>query len=156
VHPELNVAIPSRPVMSRIAHTIERLGLAMAGATCGFYVAANLVRDNDGILDPTGFVVVMSLIGMLGFYLGINMPPYHGRALGSDGMKAGLNPVEWFSAFGTFLTAMAALVSVAAIVLDETPQSGLMFLVGAGWLLGVGMQIGAGAIARLRTTGEPF
>jgi hypothetical protein len=156
VHHELNAAIASSRAMSRIAHTIERLGLAMAGGTCGFYVAANLIRGDAGILDPAGFVIAMCLIGMLGFYLGIDMPPGRGRAIASGSNEAGLNPVEWLSAFGTFLTAMAALVSVGTIVLDEAPQSALMVLVAAGWLLGVGMQVGAGAIARLRTTSDSF
>jgi hypothetical protein len=61
-----------------------------------------------------------------------------------------VDPVELLSATGTFLAAVAALVSVYAIVLDEVPQRVWEFVVGSWWLLGVLMQIGAGLISRLR------
>jgi Zn-dependent alcohol dehydrogenase len=61
-----------------------------------------------------------------------------------------VNPVELLSACGTFLTAMAALVSVTVIILDEPLQLFATVLVGCAWLSGATMQISAGAIARLR------
>ena len=66
------------------------------------------------------------------------------------GATCGSDPVELLSATGTFLAAIAALISVCAFVLDETPQGLGEFVVGSWWMLGIVMQIGAGAIGRLR------
>jgi hypothetical protein len=61
-----------------------------------------------------------------------------------------MDPVEWLSAVGTFLAAVAALVSVYGIVLDEVPPRFLEFVIGSWWMLGIAMQVGAGLIGRLR------
>jgi hypothetical protein len=153
----VNVLPEQRGAISRIAHVIERVGLAMAGTLCGLFVAACVIRGNGGALDTAGFVMTMCLIGMLGFYLGIDIPQARAPALrtGNGRFALEVNPVEWLSACGTFLTAMAALVSVAVIIFDETPQSTLTAAVGCAWLLGATMQVGAGAIVRLCTTSRP-
>jgi hypothetical protein len=139
--------------ISRIAHIVERVGLAMAGMLCGLFVAACVIRGVSGALDTTGFVIAMCLIGMIGFYLGIDIPQARVRAfrIANRGFKPRVNPVELLSAFGTFLTAMAALVAVCVIISDQVPQLTLTVVVGCPWLLGAIMQIGAGAIARLRS-----
>jgi hypothetical protein len=94
----------------------------------------------------------MILVGMVGFYLGIDIPEKGATQmkLALKGPALMVDPVELLSATGTFLAAIAALVSVYAIVFDEVPQRMGEFVVGGWWLLGVIMQIGAGAIGRLR------
>jgi hypothetical protein len=134
--------------ISRIAHVVGRIGLAIAGSLCGFYVAADLLRANLGGLNSTGFVISMSLLGMIGFYLGIDLP--RTRAHGVELTGGSFRLVELLSAVGTLLAAIAALASVYVIVFDEVPRPGWTLVVGLWWLLGVVMQIGAGAMARWR------
>ena len=57
--------------VSRLAHVVERTGLAMAGAMCGTFVAAYLTRAG---IDSIGFIAAMILVGIIGFYLGIDIP----------------------------------------------------------------------------------
>jgi hypothetical protein len=129
-------------LISRLAHVIERTGLAMAGAMCGTFVAALQTRVNPALFDSVGFILLMVLIGAIGFYLGIDIPRLR--------MQPRVDPVELMSATGTFLAAVAALISVHAFVFDEIPRRAWDFTVVSWWMLGVTMQIGAGAIARLR------
>lgn len=131
--------------LSRIAHIVERIGLAMAGALCGLFVAAHVMRANIAPLDSLGFILLMCLVGITGFYLGIDIP---------RGRRSHINRalVEMLSAFGTFLAAAAAVISVYVIVFDDTPPSAWVLAVGCSWVLGASLQIGAGAIARLWST----
>jgi hypothetical protein len=141
-----NTAMQDYLLISRAAHVIERSGLAMAGAMCGTFVAAQMSKVNVALFGSIGFAVWMVLIGMVGFYLGIDTP----RPPEVAGARLRTDPVEWLSAAGTFLAAVAALVSVYGIVLDEVPQRFWEFVFGSWWTLGITMQIGAGLIARLR------
>ena len=136
-----------RSVISRIAHVIGRTGLAMSGAVCGTFVAAQLGRAGAELFDSAGFVASMITIGTVGFYLGVDIPqaPPNGFAGHSKVDLIGL-----FSAQGTFLAAIAALVSVYALVFDEILQRIWEFAIGAWWMIGVVMQIGAGLTGRLR------
>ena len=52
---------------------------------------------------------------------------------------------------GTFLAAVAAVVSVSSIVLDETARAGTALLISFCWGIGATMQIAAGIIARMRS-----
>ena len=142
----------SRVLISRVAHVVERTGLAMAGAMGGTFVAAYLARASIEPFDSIGFIASMVLIGMIGFYLGIDIPLMREADVNSaiKGSGPGVDPVELLSATGTFLAAVAALASVYAIVFDEAPQRVWEFVIGSWWLLGVVMQISAGLIARLR------
>jgi hypothetical protein len=138
--------------VSRLAHVVERTGLAMSGAMCGTFVAAYLARARIDPLDSIAFIASMILIGMIAFYLGIDIPGLRAPHPG-PGLKPPMprwDTVELLSATGTFLAAMAALTSVYAIVFDEAPQGVWEFAIGCWWLIGVAMQIGAGAIGRLR------
>jgi hypothetical protein len=58
--------------------------------------------------------------------------------------------VELLSAIGTFLAAVAAVVSVFSIILDETVHLGSAIVISAAWAIGASMQITAGILARLR------
>jgi hypothetical protein len=131
-------------LVSRAAHVIERSGLAMAGAMCGMFVAAQLAKAGIAPFDTVGFAATMVLVGMIGFYLGIDIPRLPAR------IARHRPAVELLSAAGTFLAAIAALISVGDIVLDEAPQHVWELVVGLWWLGGVMLQISAGAIARLR------
>jgi hypothetical protein len=136
----------------RAAHMLKRSGLAMLGAMSGTFVAAYLGRANIETFASIEFIASMILIGLIGFYLGIDI--YRLRAshinLGTKHPLPQWNLVELLSAAGTFLAAAAALISVYAIVFDEAPQRMWEFAIGCWWLIGVMMQIGAGTIGRLR------
>jgi hypothetical protein len=138
-------------LFSRAAHVVERMGLAMSGATSGTFVAAYLARADIETFNSIGFIASMILVGIIAFYLGIDIPRLHASQvnLGARHPIPQWNTVELLGATGTFLAAVAALTSVYAIVLDEDPQPMWEFAVGC-WLLGAMMQIGAGAIGRLR------
>jgi hypothetical protein len=142
-----NTAMQDYFLISRAAHVIERSGLAMAGAMCGTFVVAQMSKVNVALFGSIGFAVWMVLIGMVGFYLGIDTPRLPAEAAAT---RPRLDPVEWLSAAGTFLAAVAALASVYGIVLDEVPERFWEFMFGSWWTLGITMQIGAGLIARLR------
>lgn len=132
-----------RSPTSRLAHVLERIGLAMAGASCGLFVAAHLGRTGIGLLTSLGAIFAMTVYGAVGFYLGIDIPPHAALAGKPD-------PAEIFSAIGTFLATIAAFVSVFVIVVDGDSGIASTMTIAAIWLLGVTLQIIAGAIARTR------
>ena len=140
-----------RARVRKFAHVLERLGLAMAGAASGLFVAA-LVGSSFAQLASQAFLLVMMLIGAVGFYLGIDTPPlpFH-QADGSDRTTAkGVDAAEFLGAVGTFLGTLSAFGSVSVIVLRYDPHIAWTATAMAGWVLGVTMQIIAGAIARAR------
>jgi len=130
------------------AHVLERLGLAMAGAASGLFVGV-LVGSNVDALTSQGFLLMMMFGGAVGFYLGIDTPalPFHPANGGADDQ---IDTAEFLSAVGTFLATGSAFASVGAIVLRHDPHIAWTSMIMAGWLIGVTMQIIAGAIARLR------
>lgn len=136
----------------KFAHVLERSGLAMAGAAAGLFVAAH-VGTSIGALTSQGFLLIMMIVGAVGFYLGIDTPqvpfqePHEEPA---DGVSGKVDTAELLSAVGTFLAALTAFVSVGVILLRADPHLVLTSMVMAGWLVGVTMQIVAGAIARIR------
>ncbi len=144
-----STAMQDYVLISRVAHVIERCGLAMAGAMCGTFVAAQLAKANVAPFDSMAFIVSMVLLGMVAFYVGIDLPRMPGRPTGEDER---VDAVEVLSAAGTFLATVAALISVFSIVFDEAPQRLWEFVVGSWWLGGVTMQVVAGSIGRLRAS----
>jgi hypothetical protein len=134
------------------AHTLERSGLALAGAACGIFVGAH-VGSSIEWLTTEGFLLVMMISGGAGFYLGIDTPPMHFHPLGQSaqqGLRAQIDAPEFLTALGTFLATLAAFVSVGVIVMRENPALVWTYLVLLAWIAGVAMQIVAGAIARAR------
>ncbi|HKG99738.1 MAG TPA: hypothetical protein VKB08_03310 [Bradyrhizobium sp.] len=145
----------NRSSISRWAHVLERSGLALTGASCGLFVAAHVGRANVDLIGSAATVLAMMLYGGVGFYLGIDLPPAprdHRMHLPlRHGLGSRADVVELLSAAGTFLAAVAAVVSVSSIVLDETPHAGTALLIAFGWGIGASMQIASGIIARTRT-----
>jgi hypothetical protein len=94
------------------------------------------------------------LCGATGFYLGIDLPsvpPDHRMHLPLlRGLGSSWNAVELLSPAGTFLAAVAAVVSVFSIILDETARPGTALLISFAWTAGTTMQIVASIIARTR------
>jgi hypothetical protein len=143
-----------RSTLSRSAHVLERIGLALTGASCGLFVAAHVGRADIDLIGSAAAVFAMMLYGAAGFYLGIDLPPtppdhrMHLLLRPSLGTRA--DAVELLSAAGTFLAAVAAVVSVFSIVLDETPHPSTALVICLSWAIGATMQIAAGVIARVK------
>jgi hypothetical protein len=144
----------TRSIISRWAHVLERTGLALTGAACGLFVAAHVARADIDLIGSTVAVLAMMLYGAAGFYLGIDLPPVppdHRMHLPlRHGLGSSWDTVELLSAAGTFLAAVAAVVSVSGIILDETARPSAALLVSFGWAAGATMQIVAGMISRMR------
>jgi hypothetical protein len=138
----------------KAAHVLERIGLAMAGAACGLFVAVH-VGSSIAVLTSQGFLVVMMIGGAIGFYLGIDTPPLAFQGPNGEPSKGGsvgtIDIAEFLSAVGTFLSTLTAFVSVGVIVLRENPHIIWTIIIMLGWVVGLMMQIVAGAIARIRT-----
>ncbi|KYG22447.1 hypothetical protein SE92_21360 [Bradyrhizobium sp. AT1] len=128
----------------KTAHIFERVGLAMAGAACGLFVGA-YVGSAIPQLTTQGFLLVMMLLGFVGFYLGIDTPQ-----MPFDDAHSQIDAAELMSSAGTLCATLAAFVSVLVIVLRLDPHMGWTWLVFFGWIAGVAMQIVAGAKARMR------
>jgi hypothetical protein len=132
-----------RSSINRIARVLGRSGFAMVGALCGLFVADDMARSDIEMFGSVMFFLAMMLSGIAGFYLGIDVPASSRRVRRGTAAKAAL--AEFLSATGTFLTAAAAIISTAIVVLDELLPLIWMLLVGGAWLVGVTMQIVAGA-----------
>jgi hypothetical protein len=146
----------TRSTISRWAHILERIGLALAGGSCGLFVAAHVGRASIELIGSAAVVLAMMLYGAAGFYLGIDLPPappdhrMHLPLL-RHGLGSRMDAVELLSAAGTFLAGVAAFVSVSSIVLDETAHVGTAVLISLAWAIGTTMQIAAGIVARTRS-----
>jgi hypothetical protein len=137
-----------------VAHVLERIGLAMAGAASGLFVAAH-VGSGIAVLTSQGFIAIMMIGGAIGFYLGIDTPPlaFHGPngELSKGGSGEKVDSAEFLSAVGTFLATLTGFVSISVIVFRENPHIFWTIMIMLGWVVGVMMQIIAGTIARTRT-----
>jgi hypothetical protein len=139
--------------MLLIVHIVQvtgRLGLSMAGAMCGTFVAAQLTMTDAALFDSAGFVALMILVGVFGFYLGIDVPYLRFSLSKPEFDRPRIDPIELLSRIGTFLAAIAALISVYAFVFDESMRPSLQYMVASWWMVGVVLQIGAGLIGRIR------
>jgi len=128
----------------KTAHVFERVGLAMAGAACGLFVGA-YVGSAIAPLTTQGFLLLMMLLGFVGFYLGIDTPQ-----LPFDDAHSAIDAAEFLSAAGTLCATLTALASVGVIVLRLEPHLAWTWLALFGWIAGVAMQIVAGTKARMR------
>jgi hypothetical protein len=116
----------------------------MAGAASGLFVAAH-TGSSISALTSQAFLLAMMIGGAVGFYLGIDTPQ-----LPFDEAHSAIDAAEFLSSAGTLCATLAALASVAVIVLRLDPHMVWTWLVLFGWIAGVAMQIVAGAKARMR------
>ena len=141
-------AAPTRHHLNGFAQVMERTGLAIMGALCGLFVAAMVAKANIEEINSLGALFSAVLYGSLGFYLGTNIPSLSSsRTFSNTG--AGPRTMALASATGTFVAAVAALVSVYMIIFDETLPVMWNVGIGSGWALGVLLQLAAGTAARL-------
>ena len=130
----------------KFAHILERIGLAMAGASCGLFVSAH-VGSTIGALTSQGFLLVMMILGAIAFYLGIDTPQL---AFHSEDGDVSVDAAEFLSSVGTFLATLTAFFSVGIIILRAEPHIGWTVAILIGWVAGIAMQITSGTKARLR------
>jgi hypothetical protein len=144
----------ARSTISRSAHVLERIGLALTGASCGVFVAAHVGRADIDLLGSAAVVFAMMIYGAAGFYLGIDLPhppaDHEVHLPLPHGLGSKADTVELLSAAGTFLAAIAAVISVSSIVLDEIARPASALLICFAWAIGATLQIAAGVIARRR------
>lgn len=133
--------------LNQIVRVLGRAGLAMAGALCGTFVAAQLARASEAF-NSEGIIALTILLGTVAFYLGIDVPRQGQFQASAD--RGTIDKVDLLSATGTFLAALCALISVYALVFDEDLRSGWAVTLGFSWGLGIAMQIGAGFVGRAR------
>lgn len=142
-----------RSAARQLAHVLERFGLAMAGAACGLFVGIQ-VASGIAAFTNQGFLIIMTIAGAAGAYLGIDTPPHRFQPVGVSPLGpryiGRIDSAEMLTAVGTFLAAMAAFASVALIVFDRDVQPGWNTAILIQWSAGVLMQIAAGSIARIR------
>jgi len=135
------------------AKVAERTGFAIMGALSGLYVGALVARIDIEEINSVGVLFLVILYGSVGFYLGTNLPSLPSgvsrRVLSDSGSRPTTNLIALASATGTLIAALAALVSVYMIVLDEIPPVIWNVAIGFWWMLGVLLQLAAGTAARL-------
>src|SRR5439155_20425996 len=100
----------------KFAHFLERIGLAMAGAASGLFVAAH-TGSTISALASQAFLLIMMIGGAVGFYLGIDTPQlaFHRDNGGRGGSSARIDAAELLTATGTFRAAVTAFVPVLGI-----------------------------------------
>lgn len=137
----------------QLSHLLERVGLAMVGAAAGLFVGIHTGSSIDALMNQS-FLIVMTMVGATGFFLGIDTPQhrFQGVSIGLPGYETGkkVDTAELLTAVGTFLAALAAFISVALIVFGREGRFVSSSVILAVWFIGVLMQVGAGSIARLR------
>jgi hypothetical protein len=116
-------------LIMQIVQVTGRLGLSMAGAMCGTFVAAQLTMTNAELFDSVGFIALMVLVGILGFYLGIDLPHLRASLTEPEFDRQRIDSIEMLSKIGTFLATIAALISVYAFVFDETLRRSFEYMV---------------------------
>jgi hypothetical protein len=143
-----DAASQARYHLNGCAQVMERIGLAIMGALCGLFVAAMVAKADIEKINSLAALFSAVLYGSLGFYLGTNIPSLSSRRTFSNSSSP--KTIALASAIGTFVAAVAALVSVYMIIFDETPPVVWNVGIGSGWALGVLLQLAAGTAVRLR------
>src|ERR1700743_1905783 len=140
----------ARSTLSRSAHVIARLGLALTGTACGMFVAEVSARID--LIGSVEAVLAMMLYGAAGFYLRIDLPQvppdHHMRLPPRRGLGTSADMLELLTAAGIFLPAVAAVVSISSIVLGEIVKASSAGIICLSWAIGATMQIAAGVIPR--------
>jgi hypothetical protein len=135
----------------QLSHLLECLGLAMVGAAAGLFVGIHTGID---VLTNQNFLIAMTIVGTVGFYLGIDTPRHRFQGVGISfpgyGTETKIDSAELLTAAGTLLAALAAFTSVLLIVFGREGRVTSSAAILTVWVVGVAMQVGAGSIARLR------
>ena len=101
----------TRSTLSRLAHILERTGLALVGAACGLFVAE--VGRFIEVIGSGEVVFAMIIYGATGFYLGIDLPQvpadYRMHLPLWRGLGNSADMVELLTAAGTFITSVTAI-----------------------------------------------
>jgi hypothetical protein len=140
--------VPPPHQVNDLAEVMERTGFAIMGALCGLFVAAMVAKADIEEINSLGALFSAMLYGSLGFYLGTNIPSLSSsRTFSNSG--SGSKTIALASGIGTFVAAVAALVSVYMIIFDE--RSPVIWNAGIGlwWAFGILLQLAAGTAARL-------
>jgi hypothetical protein len=128
----------------KVAHVVQRCGLAITGVLCGLFVVAHLAKANVDVFDSVGLVFAMIRFGIIGFHLGNDIAPLSRKA--RIGVSPKADVIEIYNSAGAFLATVAAMVSVYVVVFDEVLPAVWVAIVALCWSFGVTMQI----IVRLR------
>src|SRR4030081_1532148 len=106
------MAVRSRA--SRLAHVLERMGLAMAGASGCLFVAVRTASADIALLALPVTIFAMMAYGAIGFYLGIDLPPEASYVAQADAALDESEPrtkwVERLSAAGTLFSTLPAVL----------------------------------------------
>jgi hypothetical protein len=129
--------------LNHLAHTTERIGLAMAGLACGVFVAASVSHANLAAMQSLWTTILIIVAGGIGFFAGVELPPDR------DG-RFGIGFVCMLCGVGTVLAAVAALVAVGLIVFDVEAATAWLVGLFLVWMTGTILQIAAATIARHR------
>ncbi|WP_271582116.1 hypothetical protein [Bradyrhizobium sp. CCBAU 45389] len=146
-----------RSVLIKLAHILERIGLAMVGAAGGLYVAVGMMRMDNDFFRNEWIVLLMMLYGGFGFYVGIDLPSRLAQTVESTRSgewSLGTDAAAIASGAGTFLAASAVFLSVGIIVFDYIMRDGFSVMVACCWAIGTSFQIAAGAIGRSKVIVE--
>jgi hypothetical protein len=136
-----------------LLHVVQRFALALVGASTGLFVGIQTGSTIPALTNST-FLLIMTVIGAIGFYLGINTPAH--RFLGISVNLPGntfdgkVGASELLTTVGTLLAALAAFISVGMIVFVFNSSQLFAGLLLAVWALGALMQVASGAMARWR------
>ena len=140
--------------LNGFAEVMEGIGIAIMGALCGLFVAAMVAKADIEAINSVPALLSAMLYGSVGFYLRTNVPSLSSGSFSTTSLDPKTNPIALARALGTFVAAVAALVSVYMIIFDETPPAIWNVGLGFGWAFGVLLQIAAGTAARLGQYGS--
>jgi hypothetical protein len=141
--------------LNGLAEVMEGIGIAIMGALCGLFVAAMVAKADIEAINSVPALLSAMLYGSVGFYLRTNVPSLSsGGSFSTTSLNPKTNPIALARALGTFVAAVAALVSVYMIIFDEAPPAIWNVGIGIGWAFGVLLQFAAGTAARLRQYGS--
>ena len=141
--------------LNGLAEVMEGIGIAIMGALCGLFVAAMVAKADIEAINSVPALLSAMLYGSVGFYLRTNIPSLaSGGTFSTTSLGPKTNPIALARALGTFVAAVAALVSVYMIIFDEAPPAICNVGIGIGWAFGVLLQFAAGTAARLGQYGS--
>ena len=148
------VAATTSTDLNGVAEVMEGIGVAIMGALCGLFVAAMVAKADIEEINSVPALLSAMLYGSVGFYLRTNIPSLSSGGTFSTASGPKTSPIALARAIGTFVAAVAALVSVYMIIFDEAPPAIWNVGIGIGWAFGVLLQLAAGTAARLGQYGS--